>query len=862
LILNPIGKTAAFLIPLFEKLKEHSGKLGIRAVILSPTRELAMQTHSVAKQLSHFTNLRLCLIVGGSSMNQQFEALSNEPDIIIATPGRLMHHLIEVKFSLKNVDFLVFDEADRLFELGFAFQLHEILKKVGETRQTALFSATLPKQLVEFTRAGLNNPEIVRLDVENKISPNLRVTFYTMRKEEKYAALLYTIRDIINNPNTAGPSNPENVSTTPSTTNKGNVNNNSSQQTLIFAATRHQVEFLNSLLSAAGISCTPVYGQLDQDARKLNIAKFRNRKVDIMIVTDVAARGIDIPLLDNVINFDFPCKPKLFVHRVGRVARAGRSGTAYSFVSPDELPYMIDLHLFLARPLQNSVQNPADYDPNSVYYGNLPRESLRNDHISVQKIIIEQDLGRQLETADRAYGLYYKTRGSASNSSAQRVKELPAIDLHPQFAKNATETELQTEDYLKNIKNYKNSRTIFEVLDHKHGIMQKKRAAHQETIEKKDYLAKLAAKERGSNVQFDEEEQKLAEKHKLELESGELEMAEQFSSDDEEYLQDEFDEKLGEISKTKRGHDEASSSSLLSGNSIKKHKTKAERRAEKKRKLTGDNSVENSEQHEAEEYIAQQMALLQAETQPNNNDNNNSAPSTKRSRLNSFKDARFFISMDRSDEATERGLSLHDGANSSLQTLNSLSFELGGEDAESMMKAQAVQKWDKRKKKYVTQHIGGDPYKKQRNEAGELIRDKDQPDLYAKWQKSQRKTANAVNSANVTEEGEEGEEGEKKRGSSKKKGKFGSNKGQKKHEEEGERRRKGATTNKKPNTSSYKDNSGSKKGNNKGGRAGAVRSELRSADEVRKLRVDKEKNKIKNRKKINTNSRNKSRNSK
>lgn len=196
-----------------------------------------------------------------------------------------------------------------LFELGFAAQLHEIMKLLPEGRQTALFSATMPKQLVEFSRAGLKDPRVFRLDVENKISPQLRLQFFTLRKEQKPAALLYLLREFVK---------PD-------------------QQTVVFTATRHHVEYLSQLLEAAGISSTPVYGQLDAAARKINIAKFRAKKASVLLVTDIAARGIDIPLLDNVVNYDFPSKPKLFVHRTGRVARAGRFGNAYSLVSSDEV---------------------------------------------------------------------------------------------------------------------------------------------------------------------------------------------------------------------------------------------------------------------------------------------------------------------------------------------------------------------------------------------------------------------------------------------------------------------------------------------------------------------------------------------
>ncbi len=162
--------------------------------------------------------------------------------------------------------------------MGFAAQLHEILKQLGDERQTSLFSATMPKQLVDFTRAGLKDPVIIRLDVESKISPQLHMVFLTLRRDQKTAALLLLLREHLA----------------------------ADQQTIVFAATRHHVEYLHQMLTAADIASAPVYGQLDPAARKINIAKFRTKKCSILLVTDVAARGIDIPLLDNVINYDFP----------------------------------------------------------------------------------------------------------------------------------------------------------------------------------------------------------------------------------------------------------------------------------------------------------------------------------------------------------------------------------------------------------------------------------------------------------------------------------------------------------------------------------------------------------------------------
>ena len=193
------GKTASFVIPMLERLKSHSMTTGVRGLCLAPTRELALQSYKFTMKLAKFTDLRSAVIVGGESLNAQFSALASNPDIIVATPGRLCHLLKEIKdFSLARVEFFVLDEADRLFEMGFAEQIDEIMSAIeSESRQTMLVSATMPKVLAEFTHAGLKDPSFVRLDADTKISPTLRIGFFQVRKAEKPAALMHLIREVL-----------------------------------------------------------------------------------------------------------------------------------------------------------------------------------------------------------------------------------------------------------------------------------------------------------------------------------------------------------------------------------------------------------------------------------------------------------------------------------------------------------------------------------------------------------------------------------------------------------------------------------------------------------------------------------------
>ena len=190
------GKTAAFVLPVVEKLKSHSPKVGVRAVILSPLRELALQTFKQVKEFTKGTDLRSIVLIGGDSLEDQFLSMMTNPDILVATPGRFLHLKVEMNLDLKTVEYIVFDEADRLFEMGFAEQLNELLVALPPSRQSLLFSATLPRSLVDFAKAGLSNPVLVRLDAETKISDQLQMAFFTTKRTERDANLLYILLEV------------------------------------------------------------------------------------------------------------------------------------------------------------------------------------------------------------------------------------------------------------------------------------------------------------------------------------------------------------------------------------------------------------------------------------------------------------------------------------------------------------------------------------------------------------------------------------------------------------------------------------------------------------------------------------------
>ncbi len=489
------------------------------AVILSPTRELSLQTLKVLKSLATCIsnpNLNCIGINGGESMEKQFSLLSSRPDVIVATPGRLAHHLSEIPdFHLKHCDLVIFDEADRLFEMGFAMQIRQICNAMPGTesgRQTLLFSATMPKVLIEFTRSGIMDPDpsVVRLDKDATVSQELRIGFVCVRSQDKDAALIHLLRDILpkakcltdekqrleQNHDDENNNIIEKAEITKGKKDKklkfdGGVLGSKGFDTqkpklgltLIFAATRHHVDYLTTLINSSGISslhgsnnnnnnnnddnrgdiATCIYGTMDQEARKQNLYSFRSGKTPILIVTDVAARGIDVPLIDHVIHYSFPSNAKLFVHRSGRAARAGRIGYCWALVDSEEMGYMVDLYLFLGRKLstgnqsydENIAKNEFseetnqnqkngdnldddvmysldDMTPEMVHFGSVP-ESILVEEVENVRRIVESELTSShdaetlrslVKVCRNAMLQYRRSRPEASKQGVARAKAI------------------------------------------------------------------------------------------------------------------------------------------------------------------------------------------------------------------------------------------------------------------------------------------------------------------------------------------------------------------------------------------------------------------------------------------------------
>ncbi|GAA0298738.1 DEAD/DEAH box helicase [Rhodovulum strictum] len=304
------GKTLAFGLPLIQNLMASPGKpapKSAKALILAPTRELVTQIADALRALTAGTKLRVATVVGGQSINRQVSLLERGTDILVATPGRLIDLMDRRAVDLGTARHLVLDEADQMLDLGFIHALRRIAPKLGTPRQTMLFSATMPKQMEELSRAYLTDPRRVQVSPPGKAADKVTQSVHFLDKAEKPARL----RDILARDPGA--------------------------LTLVFARTKHGAEKLMKGLVADGHNAASIHGNKSQGQRDRAIKAFREGTITTLVATDVAARGIDIPGVAYVVNFDLPEVPDNYVHRIGRTARAGREGEAIALCAPDEV---------------------------------------------------------------------------------------------------------------------------------------------------------------------------------------------------------------------------------------------------------------------------------------------------------------------------------------------------------------------------------------------------------------------------------------------------------------------------------------------------------------------------------------------
>ena len=330
------GKTAGFTLPLLHLLskKQKSGHRKVRALVLTPTRELAAQIYENVKEYSTHIDLRSTVIFGGVNQNPQIKTLRAGIDVLIATPGRLLDLHSQKVLSLQHVEILVLDEADRMLDMGFQRDINKIMALLPQRRQNLLFSATFSKEIKALAKGILNQPVLVEATPENSTVDAIIQRVYKVDKSRKAELIIKLIKE-------------------------GNWS-----QVLVFTRTKHGANNLTKKMLKANIEAAAIHGNKSQDARTKALAGFKEGSVEVLVATDIAARGLDIPLLPHVINFELPNISEDYVHRIGRTGRAGAKGEAISLVCVDEKIYLRDIERLVGIRIPSEVKEGFEPDPN------------------------------------------------------------------------------------------------------------------------------------------------------------------------------------------------------------------------------------------------------------------------------------------------------------------------------------------------------------------------------------------------------------------------------------------------------------------------------------------------------------------
>ncbi len=330
------GKTAGFTLPLLQRLSTSApakGKRPVRALILTPTRELAAQVGESVATYGKYLPLRSAVIFGGVKIGPQINKLRNGVDILIATPGRLLDHVQQGTLDLSQVEILVLDEADRMLDMGFIHDIRKVLALMPKDRQNLLFSATFSNEIKRLADGLLDNPALVEVARRNTASETVKQVVHPVDRERK--------RELLSSL----------------------IGNGDWQQVLVFTRTKHGANRLTKQLEQDGISAAAIHGNKSQGARTKALADFKQGKVRVLVATDIAARGLDIDQLPHVVNFELPNVAEDYVHRIGRTGRAGNEGEAMSLVCVDEHKLLRDIERLLKREIPKDVVDGFEPDP-------------------------------------------------------------------------------------------------------------------------------------------------------------------------------------------------------------------------------------------------------------------------------------------------------------------------------------------------------------------------------------------------------------------------------------------------------------------------------------------------------------------
>lgn len=326
------GKTAAFTLPLlqmlYEEKKQNQGPQVIKALILTPTRELAVQIGDSFSAYGRFAGLRHTVIFGGVSQKTQTDALRRGVDIVIATPGRLLDLIHQKQVHLRQVMTFVLDEADRMLDMGFIRDIQKIIAYLPQKKQTLMFSATMPPEILSLTRSLLNHPETVSVTPPATTVDSIKQGVYFIHKKDKKSLLLHLLKE------------------------------KDIASALIFTRTKHGADHVTRDIRNAGINAEAIHGNKSQGARQTALNNFKSKKTRVLVATDIAARGIDVDELSHVINYELPNTPETYVHRIGRTGRAGLSGVAISFCDSEEKSFLRDINRLIAKPIPVITDNP------------------------------------------------------------------------------------------------------------------------------------------------------------------------------------------------------------------------------------------------------------------------------------------------------------------------------------------------------------------------------------------------------------------------------------------------------------------------------------------------------------------------
>lgn len=319
------GKTAAFILPILEKLSQSKKRTlagnQVRCLILTPTRELAAQVYESAKLYGQYLNLKLNVVFGGVKINPQMQQLRGGADILVATPGRLIDLFGQNAIKFAALEVLVLDEADRMLDMGFIHDLKKIMSFLPAKRQTLLFSATFSKEIKVLAKGLLKSPVEISVAPEQTSAITVKQKIYTVDKKQKTAVLTHLIKS------------------------------KQWKQVLVFSKTKHGANRLTTHLQKQGFKALPIHGNKSQASRTRALMQFKNGEIDILVATDIAARGLDIKGLPQVVNFDLPQVAEDYVHRIGRTGRAGKAGAAFSLVSADEVDILFSIEKLLKKKL-------------------------------------------------------------------------------------------------------------------------------------------------------------------------------------------------------------------------------------------------------------------------------------------------------------------------------------------------------------------------------------------------------------------------------------------------------------------------------------------------------------------------------